>query len=154
MNHGIISCIKLLLVSFNTELLFLMLTDSFGWWGVEACLVNVCDEGSCCSPCSHDAESHCWVSRKSGSSHRGKNCSSLAHWCRGLRKVKRESPAHSPLSRYSWCSAKVWSNINKTQHWKEQTKFSKCTNFQSERPNFYKVLYHEWARLVCSAHLP
>ena len=32
-----------------------------------------------------------------------------------------------PLSWYS-CSANFWSNINKTHRWKEQTKFSKCTN--------------------------
>ena len=42
--------------------------------------------------------------------------------------------------RYS-CSAKLSliKHMNKTHHWKEQTMFSKCTNFQSHRPKCREV---------------
>ena len=46
--------------------------------------------------------------------------------------------ANRPLSRYS-CSAKAWSNTWIKHHWQEQTKFSKCTNFQSHRPKCREV---------------
>ena len=57
---------------------------------------------------------------------------------------------YRPLSRYSR-SAK---RINKTHHWKEQTKFSKCTNFQESQTTVpksaIKVLYGERpVQLIC-----
>ena len=53
----------------------------------------------------------------------------------------------------SWYSCSA--NFDQTHHWKEQTKFSRCTNLQSHRSAvilkiviFVKVLYGEQARLA------
>ena len=76
------------------------------------------------------------------------------------------SVLYRPLSRYSCCSAKVWSNTW-IKHTTEKNKPSlvsaptfrvtdqstvKCHQF--ENCNFNKDLYGEWARLARSVHLP